>query len=86
MGAQMLTVELCGRLADVCGRQVAVPLSEGRVTVSAILAALADRHAPLKEAIVGGKVRACVNETIVAGDHPVSADDLVALFPPVSGG
>ena len=31
-------------------------------------------------------VRVAVNQTYVGLDHPVAADDEVALFPPVTGG
>ncbi|WP_058913879.1 molybdopterin synthase sulfur carrier subunit [Entomohabitans teleogrylli] len=37
-------------------------------------------------ALEPGKLLAAVNQTLVAFDHPLSAGDEVAFFPPVTGG
>lgn len=82
----MLSVEMCGQLGDRCGRTVTVQMPGDRMSVAALLAALTNAHPSLAEAIAGGRVRACVNETIVANEAEVKVGDVVALFPPVSGG
>lgn len=81
-----LRIELCGRLAEACGREVELALPIDGLPVHALFAALADAHPPLGEALARGRVRACVNEEIVPGSTVVTAGDAVALFPPVSGG
>lgn len=47
------------------------------------LAAQGDRWAL---ALEDGKLLAAVNQTLVSFDHPLSAGDEVAFFPPVTGG
>lgn len=84
--AARLNVELCGRLADACGRMVDVDLPVEEVPVSDLFAALAAAYPALAPSFASGRVRACVNEALVGPDSPVRAGDQVALFPPVSGG
>ena len=81
-----LNVELCGRLADACGRMVELDLPEEEVPVSVMFTALAAAYPSLAPSIASGRVRACVNEALVGPDSLVRASDEVALFPPVSGG
>lgn len=84
--AACLNVELCGRLADACGRIVELDLPEEEVPVSVMFTALAAAYPTLAPSIASGRVRACVNEALVGPDSLVRAGDEVALFPPVSGG
>lgn len=86
MGEQILRVELCGHLADLHGRMVDIALPTGGMTVGAMLSQIAATYPSLQAALAGGRVRACVNETIVAATDEVMVGDSVALFPPVSGG
>ena len=81
-----ITVELCGRLADLAGRHLAVPIpAEG--CRAAELLGRAGEEAPLIAPLVSeGRVKVCVDETIVDGAAVVHPGDRVALFPPVSGG
>ncbi len=81
-----LNVELCGRLADACGRMVELDLPEKEMPLSALFAALAAAYPALAPSIAIGRVRACINEALVGPDSLVRAGDEVALFPPVSGG
>ncbi|RMF12062.1 MAG: molybdopterin converting factor subunit 1 [Alphaproteobacteria bacterium] len=56
-------------------------------TVGDLLAKLCRRGANYQRAFSDpGRVRAAVNQTHVTLDHPVSAGDEVAFFPPVTGG
>lgn len=82
----MLSVELCGQLADLQGRMVDLPLPDGGMTVGAMMAEIAASNPSLQSALVSGRVRACVNDSIVAATDAVTVGDRVALFPPVSGG
>lgn len=81
-----LNVELCGRLADACGRVVNIELPQNEVAVRDLFAALGKAYPPLGQAIASGRVRACVNEALVTPETVVRLGDEVALFPPVSGG
>lgn len=81
-----LNVELCGRLADACGRVVAVELPHDGVPVRELFAALGAAYPQLGQAIASGRVRASVNEALVTAEALVRLGDDVALFPPVSGG
>jgi molybdopterin synthase sulfur carrier subunit len=47
---------------------------------------LGSAYPALGEALRRIRIRACINETIVANDAMVRPGDRVALFPPVSGG
>lgn len=56
-------------------------------TVGGLLEWLKQRGAGYGEALADlSVVRVAVNQEYVGLDHPVKADDEVALFPPVTGG
>jgi len=86
VGTAILRIELCGRLADSCGREVELDIPERGLPVATLMAALGDAYPALGGALGRGRIRACVNETIVPAAMVVRAGDRVALFPPVSGG
>lgn len=55
--------------------------------VAALMAWLASRGPGYADALANPDlVRVAVNQEYVATDHPVTAGDEVALFPPVTGG
>lgn len=81
-----MRVELCGRMADACGRMVQLDLTQEEISVSSLFAALSTAYPALAPVIACGRIRACVNEVLVGADSLVRAGDEVALFPPVSGG
>ena len=65
----------------------AFALSADINTVSALLAALRERGGAFAEELAEGRAfRVAVNQEVVALDHPVTAGDEVAIFPPVTGG
>lgn len=82
----MLSVELCGQLADLQGRMIGLSLPEGGMTVGAMMAEIAATYPSLQVALASDRIRACVNDSIVAATDAVAVGDRVALFPPVSGG
>ncbi|GAB5487522.1 MAG: hypothetical protein Pars2KO_10920 [Parasphingorhabdus sp.] len=86
MTGNTISVELCGRLADPCGPVVDLPLPAGEVGVLELLSSLGTHFPPLKPSLDTGRIRACINETVVYDDVMIGLDDVVALFPPVSGG
>ncbi len=81
-----LSVELCGRLADECGRMIEVELPRDEVPVYTLFVALSEAYPALERAITSGRVQACVNEVLVTQGSVVRSGDEIALFPPVSGG
>jgi sulfur-carrier protein len=67
------------------GEDVTPPAEIG--TVGQLLDWLETRSAAHKAALADRRaVRVAVNQEYVGNDHPVSAGDEVALFPPVTGG
>ena len=81
-----LVVELCGRLADAHGSAITVPIPLAGFTVTELFAAIRTAVPALGTELDSGRIRACVNEAIVPASALVRPDDVVALFPPVSGG
>lgn len=80
------TVELCGKLADPLGPELVLELDAAGCTAVALLDRVRLAAPALAPLLDGGKVRVCVNEELVRADHVIVPGDLVALFPPVSGG
>ena len=54
--------------------------------VATLRAALAEKGDRWALALEEGKLLAAVNQTLTTFDHPVTAGDEVAFFPPVTGG
>ena len=70
-GTPAETIELPGDVHDVAG----------------LMAHLGERRPAFGEAVAAkGVVRCAVNQVHVERDHPVTANDEVAFFPPVTGG
>lgn len=81
-----ISVKLCGRLAELAGRTLSVDIPAEGCRADELLARVAER-APLIAAFVSeGRVRVCIEETIVDDATVVRPGQHVALFPPVSGG
>ncbi|MBY4636511.1 MoaD/ThiS family protein [Sphingopyxis sp. XHP0097] len=81
-----VSIELCGRLAEPCGRVLSIGIPNGGLSVPEMVARLVQYYPDLLPALARGRIRACVNETIVPDRSRVRPGDQVALFPPVSGG
>jgi sulfur-carrier protein len=82
----MLQVELCGRLADLAGDVVDVEVPNAGISITDLRAALAAAQPALIDALHDPKVRACVDEILVGDGAMVRAGQVVAFFPPLSGG
>jgi molybdopterin synthase sulfur carrier subunit len=54
--------------------------------VPELISVLGERFPVLQDGLSKGRIRACINETIVPDEAIVQPGDIVALFPPVSGG
>jgi sulfur-carrier protein len=69
-----------------CGEEELAPPAEIK-TVGALVDWLAQRGPGYRSALADRRlVRVAVNQDYVDFDHPVAANDEVALFPPVTGG
>ncbi len=82
----ILQVELCGRLADLAGDVVDVEVPNVGINVSDLRTAIAEAYPVLSQIIFDSKIRACVDEILVNDAVVVRAGQLVAFFPPLSGG
>lgn len=81
-----INIELCGRLAEPCGRVLSIGIPNGGLSVPEMVARLVQCYPDLLPALERRRIRACVNDTIVPDQARVQPSDQVALFPPVSGG
>lgn len=79
-------MELCGRLADLADDVVDVEVPNAGISIADLRAALTDAYPALADAILGPKVRACVDEILVDDAAIIRAGQVVAFFPPLSGG
>lgn len=79
-----MKVHFYGRLADAFGPEIDFPIDES-CSVDAVRRRLATIY-PDAAQLLGTRVRACVRDTMVAGDHVVNPGDSVEFLPPVSGG
>jgi molybdopterin synthase sulfur carrier subunit len=81
-----LSVDLCGKLADPCGRAITISIPAAGCTAGELRALLAAHDEDLAWQLATTRVLYCINNQIVAeSDHVMPGDD-VAVFPPVSGG
>jgi molybdopterin converting factor small subunit len=81
------TVLLFGRLKDAFGA-ASITMPDGVGTAADLRARLAELNPILSEMLRAKTVRIAVNRELVADEAgtPVSADDEIALLPPLSGG
>jgi molybdopterin converting factor small subunit len=81
------TVLLLGRLKDAFGAS-SIALPDGVATAAGLRARLVELNPDLAEMLRAKTVRIAVNQELVADEAgtPVSADDEIALLPPLSGG
>jgi len=86
MAVDSTRVELCGRLADACGPFVDLALPVEGLPVPELISILREPFPALQDGLSKGRIRACINETIVPDEAIIRPGDIVALFPPVSGG
>jgi len=85
-GNPTLSVELCGKLADPRGRTLSLAIPPEGFAVAELRTLIAARDPALAALLEGNRVRVCINDTLVADDARIVPGDVVALFPPVSGG
>ena len=85
MEAQPLKVAFFGKLADVLGPELEVPMS-GECTVGDLRERIAADHPDAADTLRNNRVRACVGDDIVPDRHVLSPGMRVEFFPPVSGG
>lgn len=82
----LITVELCGKLAEPCGPTVAVAIPAAGCSADELRARVAEHDPALGALLAETCVRLCINESVATGQPHIIPGDLVALMPPVSGG
>lgn len=81
-----VSIELCGRLADLAGPRIALDLPAGGCDAAALLRQAARQFPALAPMIAAGRVKVCVDERLVDPTTPIPLHGAIALLPPVSGG
>ena len=81
------TVLLFGRLKDAFGA-ASIALPDGVLTAAELRARLSELNPDLAEMLRAKTMRIAVNQELVADEAGtrISADDVIALLPPLSGG
>lgn len=81
-----VTVRFFARLREQLGTDsLAVPIS-GQTTVAEVLNTLAARGGVWQELVEDNRVMIAVNQAMAKTSTPLSPQDEVAFFPPVTGG
>lgn len=83
--ADLIMVDLCGRLADAVGASLSLPV-DAPVPVADILSRLAAEHPALGVALAQTRVHIAIDEALAPLDALIAPGQRLALFPPVSGG
>lgn len=84
--ANCVTIEFCGRLADIAPDPIPLEVPPTGLPILEVVACLAAENPALGDALLGDKIRACVDEAIVPKSFRVMPGSILAFFPPVSGG
>jgi molybdopterin converting factor small subunit len=80
-----LKILFYGRLADSFGPELELA-SASACTVTELRATLTARYPEAEGTLRSERTRAFVEDSLVADDHLVNAEQTVAFLPPVSGG
>ena len=82
----MIKVLFFAQVRELVGTDALTLDASEAATVEAVRRQLIARGDRWALALEEGKLLAAVNQTLTAFDHPVTAGDEVAFFPPVTGG
>jgi sulfur-carrier protein len=74
-----------GRLADLVGRELELTTPQS-CSIAELRTRIAAEHPGAAEVLRSVRVRACVGDSIVPDDHPVTPGDQIEFLSPVSGG
>lgn len=80
----MLNIKLFATLKDLAGTNTIAVAGEEPITVTELLARIANQHPVLAYGLPSALV--AVNLAYADGEEVVDSADEIALFPPVSGG
>lgn len=80
-----MKITFYGKLASLAAREVEMPV-DAPCTVRALRERLATAYPGAADALNDGRVRACVDSSLVGDDHSLSPCDAVEFLAPVSGG
>lgn len=81
-----MNVLLFGKLGAAMGRHVTVAVPSDGCSVSELRHLIASQHASIADEIVSARVRAFVDDVVVAEGARIDPRQTVEFFPPVSGG
>lgn len=81
----MITVLFFAQVRELVGTD-RLELTENYPTVESLRQVLSQKGERWALALEDGKLLAAVNQSFVSSDHPLTAGDEVAFFPPVTGG
>ncbi|MBR9911050.1 MAG: molybdopterin converting factor subunit 1 [Gammaproteobacteria bacterium] len=83
----MIRIKYFARLREAVGqREESLPLPESVATVTDLRDFLGRRDEAWQQAMQMGGLLVAVNQTVVDWNQPLSGDEEVAFFPPVTGG
>ncbi|VFS68856.1 Sulfur carrier protein moaD [Raoultella terrigena] len=82
----MIKVLFFAQVRELVGTDALTLDANEAATVEAVRRQLIARGDRWALALEEGKLLAAVNQTLTTFDHPVTAGDEVAFFPPVTGG
>jgi molybdopterin converting factor subunit 1 len=81
----VIRILLFAGLAESIGaKEITVPLQGERITVGKLRTLLSERYPAVRDLIEQSMV--AVNEEYISVDSEITAQDVVAIIPPVSGG
>lgn len=81
-----ITVEMCGRLADVVGPVITISDDAPVYCVADLRDWLARHHPAVAADMHSPRVHACVDNAIVPDSQVIGDGMTIAFFPPLSGG
>ncbi|WP_408587941.1 MoaD/ThiS family protein [Novosphingobium sp.] len=77
---------MCGRFAELARDVIDFPVSPDGETIAYVMGRLVQAFPGLAEPLRGPRVKACLDEAIVPFDALACPGQVLAFFPPVSGG
>ncbi|WP_417614093.1 MoaD/ThiS family protein [Parasphingorhabdus sp.] len=81
-----ITVELCGQLATILADQITIRIAENGSNIAKVRHEIAIKYPEMAVYMASPRVKACLDETIVLDSAAIMPNQILAFFPPVSGG
>lgn len=81
-----ITIELCGKLADIIACPVTIKIAQGGSTIAQVRRDIAGQYPDLAPHMESPHIKACLDERLVDDNAMIIPKQILAFFPPVSGG